>query len=225
MKRLNIPLAIADDDLLLVDLLKEYLEQFDRFSVVFTAKDGHRFLEGLGQLHHRFPAIALIDLRMEGMDGIQLLTVLKECYAGLHVIVLSSHYQDHALGFMVKNGVAAFVPKGISPRVLVQVLDEVMERGFFLLPAQVDVIRKQMSPQSVAPAIDPFRLTEREIQVLRLLAQQKTAKEIADELFIATRTVEGHKNSLFAKTGAKNLAGLVLFAIQQKLIDPGQFTL
>ena len=81
-------------------------------------------------------------------------------------------------------------------------------------------IRDQLSSKSRRPILDPKNLlTERELDVLKLICRQKTAQEIGKELFVAKRTVEGHKNNLFAKTGTKNMAGLVIYAIQNELIN------
>ncbi len=81
------------------------------------------------------------------------------------------------------------------------------------------MIRDQISSKAVQPVIETENsLTDREIEIIRLLCQQKTAKEIGDQLFITQRTVEGHKSNIFIKTGVKNIAGLVIYAIQRGLI-------
>lgn len=213
-------LAMVDDDLLLIDLLSSYLKNVDRFDIVLQASDGNSCLERLDAMEDQHPEAYIIDLKMEGMDGLTLLENIQDRYPDAHIIVVSSHYHNDTLGFMIKKGVAAFLPKGVSLTVLIEVLDEVMQRGFYLLPDQVGILRQQISHKVSPPRLGSDLLTSRERDVLIRLAQQKTAKEIADELFITTRTVEGHKNNLFAKTGAKNLVGLVLYAIQQKIIDP-----
>jgi len=213
-------LALVDDDLLLVELLSSYLKNDDQFDIVLQASDGNSCLEQLGTMQDQHPEIYIIDLKMAGMDGLTLIDHIQDRYPDAHIVVVSSHYHNDTLGFMIKKGVAAFLPKGVSLKVLIEVLDEVMRRGFYLLPEQVDILRQQISHKVSPPRLGSELLTSREQDVLIRLAQQKTAKEIADELFITTRTVEGHKNNLFAKTGAKNLVGLVLYAIQQKIIDP-----
>jgi len=108
----------------------------------------------------------------------------------------------------------------MKPTTLIEVIHEVYAKGFYLLPAQFEHLREQMQVKHQPLTMDlKLALTEREIEVLHLIAQQKTGKEIADLLFISLKTVEGHKNSLFLKTGAKNVVGLIVYAVQHKLVS------
>lgn len=123
------------------------------------------------------------------------------------------------MGFMLKTGVSAFLPKGVSPIELVEVIRTVKKQGYFFKDDQLDALREQIPTKAPRPVLQQEELlSDREREVLRLICQQKTAKEIGDELYITQRTAEGHKNNLFAKTGAKNIAGLVIYAIQNEII-------
>lgn len=214
---MTLKLALIDDDFLLLDLMQQFLRQQQGFEVLFTACGGQEALEQLSQ-HSSLPALILLDLKMPDMNGLDLLLQLKNLYPALAVIIISSHYQAHNLSYMIQHGVAAFLPKGVSLSLLLRVIQEVHRHGFYLLPEQVETLRHQVAQATVAPDLSNYGLTAREIEVLKLIAHQKTAKEIAEKLFIAARTVEGHKNNLFAKTGTKNIAGLVIFGIQTKII-------
>lgn len=215
----NITVAITDDDALIVSLLEAYLKSVDGIDVLFTANSGEQLLNTLA-LAGVLPQILLLDLKMAGMDGIEVTQRLKSEYPDIKVIVVSSHYQKMFMGFMLKTGVSAFLPKGVSPSELVQVIKAVHKQGFYFKDDQLSIIRGQISGKSPRPVLDEENaLSEREIDVLRLICQQKTAKEIGDLLFITQRTAEGHKNNLFAKTGAKNIAGLVIYAIQHGIIS------
>ncbi|MVZ64603.1 response regulator [Sphingobacterium sp. DK4209] len=216
--------GLVDDDFLIVDLLKRFLEQQDNIQVDFAVISAQNAIELLEQCK-QVPDLLLIDLKMEGMDGIAFCQYLKEHFPSIATIIVSSHYQDHFLGYMMKLGAAAFVAKGLSPTLLLRVIEEVHRNGFYLLPEQVQLLREQLPSSLPAPSLNPENLSQREIEVLKLIAEQKTAKEIAETLFITARTVEGHKNNLFVKTGTKNIAGLVLYAIQKKIIDPNEIFL
>jgi DNA-binding NarL/FixJ family response regulator len=214
----NIKIAITDDDSLIVSLLQGYLHSCDGMEVLFTASSGAALLELLGKAEI-MPDILLLDLKMEGMDGIEVATHLKANFPNIKVIVVSSHYQRSFMGFMLKTGVAAFLPKGISPIELVDVIRIVDRQGYYFKDDQLAAVRDQISSKSPKPALEQDdSLSDRETEVLRLICQQKTAKEIAEALFLTPRTVEGHKTNLFAKTGAKNIAGLVIYAIQHGII-------
>ena len=123
------------------------------------------------------------------------------------------------MGFMLKTGAAAFIPKGISPQELLKIVREVKQKGFYFQPDQLNIIREQVSAKSPEPNIHKKDvLSEREMEILKLICLQKTAKEIGEQLFIAQRTVEGHKNNLYLKTETKNIAGLAIYAIQNNLL-------
>lgn len=214
----NISIAITDDDALIVSLLQGYLHNREGIDVVLTAGSGEELLASLASATV-MPKIILLDLKMTGMDGIEVTQNIKEKYPDIKIIVVSSHYQRMFMGFMLKTGVSAFLPKGISPVELVDIIRTVHKQGYYFKDDQLATIREQIPAKSPKPVLqEEGLLSEREIDVLRLICQQKTAKEIGDILFITQRTTEGHKNNLFAKTGAKNIAGLVIYAIQHEII-------
>jgi DNA-binding NarL/FixJ family response regulator len=214
----TIKITITDDDALIVSLLQGYLQSLEGIEVLFTAGSGDELLQKLANAT-ALPDVALLDLKMAGMDGIEATEKLKQQWPDIKVIVVSSHYQKSFMGFMLKTGVAAFLPKGISPVELVDIIRTVQRQGYYFKDDQLSVLRSQIPTNAPRPALtDEETLSEREVDVLKLICQQKTAKEIGDTLFITQRTAEGHKNNLFAKTGAKNIAGLVIYAIQHGII-------
>ncbi|BDD12734.1 DNA-binding response regulator (plasmid) [Fulvitalea axinellae] len=215
----KITLALVDDEALFVSLLKGFFEQKPDIRVSLTANDGGELLEKLAEAE-TLPDILMIDLRMTGMDGLSTIEVMREKYKDIRIAVVSSHYKKTFMGYMLKSGVSAFAPKGVSPDVLYDMIKGIADNGYFFLPEQMDVIRKQVSSKAPGPKLEPeSMLSEREVEVLELICKQCTAQEIADKLFITKRTVEGHRSNLLLKTGAKNVAGLVLYAVQHRLID------
>lgn len=215
----TISVALVDDEALIVSLLADFLREQEQINVLFTANSGEQCLEMLSQ-QSILPDVVITDLKMKELDGSELTAKLKEDYPEIQTIIMSSHYKRSFMGIMLKTGVSAFIPKGISPQQLLDIVIEVAQKGFFFFPDQLEMIRAQISSKSPKPILNENnKLSERELEVLRLLCLQKTAKEIAEILFIAQRTVEGHKNTLFVKTGAKNLAGLVIYAIQKNYVN------
>lgn len=215
----NITIAITDDDALIVGLLEGYLQNCKDIDVALTAGSGEELIANLASSSIQ-PQIVLLDLKMNGMDGIEVMQHLKDHHPEIKIIIISSHYQRMFMGFMLKTGASAFLPKGISPVELVDIIHIVHKQGYYFKDDQLAIIREQIPAKAPKPQLqDEGILSDREIDVLRLICQQKTAKEIGDMLFITQRTAEGHKNNLFAKTGAKNIAGLVIYAIQQSIIN------
>jgi DNA-binding NarL/FixJ family response regulator len=214
----KITIAITDDDALIVSLLEDYLQYRDGLEVVFTAHSGPELLLKLN-IATILPKIILLDLKMEGMDGVEVTQRLKADFPSVKVIIISSHYQKTFMGFMLKTGASAFLPKGISPFELVGIIQAVNKLGYFFKEDQLEVLREQIPAKVPRPMLqNDAAISEREVEVLKYICEQKTAKEIGDLLHITQRTAEGHKNNLFVKTGAKNIAGLVIYAIQHNYI-------
>jgi DNA-binding NarL/FixJ family response regulator len=214
-----IKLAILDDEALIVSLLSDFFNQQNETNVHFFNTDGDEFLKELS-ICKTLPEVLILDLKMKGKSGIEILEILKYDYPSIKTIVMSSHYKKSFMGFMLKMGVSAFIPKGISPHNLLKIVKEVNQKGFYFEPDQIDIIREQVATKIPKPELtDKINLSPREIEVLKLICLQKTAKEIGNELFITQRTVEGHKNNLFLKSDTKNIAGLAIYAIQNNIVQ------
>lgn len=223
----TIKVAITDDDTLILNLLSDFLKNQENIEVVFTAVEGSACMDALNAIQAPYlPDVLLLDLQMKGKNGVETLQEIQVHFPSIKTIIISSMYDANFIGFLVKNGVAAFIPKGVSPSKLVEIIREVNEKGFYFMEEQMTVIREQLSsPFPRALNKEQTLLSERETEVLHLIAQQKTAKEIGEILFIAQRTVEGHKNALLEKTGTKNTAGLIMYGIKNGYLNPDEFLL
>jgi len=215
----TIRLALVDDEQLIVTLLEQFFQTQSDVDVVLTANSGASLQEQLKTMKD-LPQVLLLDLRLPQMDGVAIAQWLQKNYPDIQIVVVSSHYQKTFMGYLLKAGVSGFVPKGVLPQQLLEVVRTVHEQGYYFLPEQVDIMRKQITSKAPKPQLDtPITITTREKEILELLCQQKTAQEIADTLYITRRTVEGHKNNLLSKTGMKNTAGLIVYAIKEGIID------
>lgn len=215
----KIKIALVDDDYLIVTLLKSFFNQDQSTQVVFDTTDGYQLFNYLEEKNVEPIDILLLDLKMKTIDGLEVLKKVKTFNPKLKVIVISSHYQDSSIGFMTKEGVAGFLPKGMSPFELLDIIKHVHKNGFYLNKEQMEILREQISSKVSKPHLGSNDiLTEREKEIIKLLCQQKTAKEIGEHLFITQRTVEGHKNNLFSKIGVRNVAGLIVYALQKNIV-------
>jgi len=220
-----ITVAIVDDDTLIVSLLHDFLENQQNIQVCYTAESGTELLLKL-TTEDKIPDVLILDLNMKDKNGIEVTSFLKSNYPIIRTIIMTSHYKRSFTGFMLRTGVAAFIPKGISPKQLVDIIEEVYRKEYYFNDEQIQTLREQISSKAPKPLlIEKNQLTAREIEILKLICFQKTAKEIGEQLFITPRTVEGHKNHLFIKTGTKNIAGLVIYAIQNNFIKPSEIPL
>ncbi|WP_294296549.1 response regulator transcription factor [uncultured Chryseobacterium sp.] len=223
MEHPTIKVGIVDDDLLLVQLLKNYINSTNGYEVVLTSTGGHHFLN---ETDTRLPDILLLDLRMTHGDGLEVLSALAATPEAPRIIVLSSFYRRSFMGQMLKMGAHAFLPKETGLEELVKVMYAVYHNGHYFSEEQVEVMRSQLSNK--LPEFSPASkdgLTERETEVLRLVCQQFSTKEIADTLYISPKTVETHKTNLMIKACVKNMAGLVIYAVQNQIVDADEIVL
>ncbi|MEL6637454.1 MAG: response regulator transcription factor [Bacteroidota bacterium] len=221
----SIQLGIVDDDRLIVQLLKPLLESDGKIKVCLMAYSGNDFLHQLEREEVELDII-LLDLRMDNGNGLEVMTALQKEGKAIKVIVLSTYYRSAFIGQMLKCGAVAFLPKEVDQGELIATIKEVYQRGHYFSPSQFQAIRRQLSsktPKFYLPQKNG--LTAREIEVLKLLCQQFNTQEIATALFISPKTVETHKSNLIFKTGVKNMAGLVIYAIQNRIVDANELIL
>ena len=219
MESQTIHVSIVDDEKLITQLLSNFLQGKPSIKVISTHYDGAELIDFLHETTIA-PDVVLLDLKMKQMNGIEASEYLKTNFPDIKIITLSSHYQDANLGYLIKSGANAFLPKEISPAKLIEVIEEVQQKGYYFSVEQINVLRNQISGKIQPPKIDPAEaVSEREKDVLKLICQQMSNQEIADKLFISVRTVEAHRNSLYLKTGTKNLAGLIIYTIKNRLVD------
>ncbi len=221
----EILLGLADDDRLFLDFLQEYLAGIDGFRVTLTAETGDACLAELDRMAHR-PHILILDLNMPEGNGLEVLRRLKSMAQPPRVVVMSTMYAPQYVGQLFRLGAHAFLSKSVDRQTLVRVLKEVHHCGQWWSPEQVETLRQQLSPRLPSyhlPSKDG--LTKREIEILRLVCQQLSTREIAQELFLSPKTVESHKSNLMMKTAVRNIVGLVIYAIQQQIVHPGEILL
>jgi DNA-binding NarL/FixJ family response regulator len=221
----NINIAIVDDDKLVVQLLADFLKRERNITVAMMVFSGNSFVEQL-ETSEVIPDLVLLDLRMEDGDGMETMDVITRKHPQLKIIVLSSYYKPSFLGTMLKVGVHAFIPKETDKEDLLLVIEQVYKHDHYFTPEQVEVLRSQITHKAPKMQVhSKDSLSERELEVLQLICQQHTAKEIAEKLFVTTKTIEAHKSNLLLKTGVKNTAGLIIYAVQNDLINPSNILL
>ncbi|MGI9581049.1 response regulator transcription factor [Chryseobacterium sp. RRHN12] len=212
----QIKLALIDDEQLILEGVKMLLSNEKNISVSLTADNGPDFIEDLGKLSKDdFPDIALIDVQMKPMNGFELVEILKEKYPDLKIIILSSHYKTSILGYMVKLGVSAFLPKNSNKKTFIEAITMVDKNGVFFTAEDHQMLFTYMNSSAKKKSLfeTEDELSEREKDVVKLICQELTNNEIGEKLFISPRTVESHRQRILEKIGAKNTVGIVIYAI------------
>ncbi len=221
MRTINI--ALADDEALFRRGMRLILEDYADIKVIFEAENGSDLLEKI-QTSADLPEILLLDLKMPVMSGIEVAKVIRQQFPSILFIVLSSHINPAFILNMIEIGASSYLGKNAHPDEVVETIRAVAEKGFYYNTIVMDVIRDSLSGKQMpkhSPIDFEVQLTAREKEVLQLICEEYTTPEIAEKLFISTRTVDGHRNNLLAKLNCRNTAGLVVYAIQHGLINTG----
>ncbi len=207
-------IGIIDDEFLFAKGLELMLKQEEQFDVKIIGQNGKELLNYLDQTDE-MPDVILLDLSMPELDGVDTLSALNKRENYPRIIILSSHYNPGIIVRTITEGASAFLNKNEKIEEVMRTVLNVAEKGYYFNEYVFNLLRqRRLSSKVDQKGID---LTEREIEILKLICEELTNKEISEKLFISSRTVEGHRNNLLIKTGAKNTAGLIIFAIEHDI--------
>lgn len=217
----QIKIILADDEALFRQGIAFILQREKNFEILFEASDGAELIEYLNRNEQLLPDIILMDLKMPMLNGVEATKLIHRQYPQIRVIALTSYDSKPFIANMVQVGAASYLVKNATPKEMVFTIKEVMNKGFYYNDFVMQVVNENMIQEQKKSKtnFDDDYLTNREIEILRLICSQMSTNEIADKLFISPRTVEGHRNNLLLKTDSKNVAGLVVYAIQNKIIS------
>ena len=164
---------------------------------------------------------------MPNLNGVETTKILHTEFPGLKIIALTSYNTPSFISNMIQVGAVSYIVKNASPEEVVLTINEVSNKGFYYNEEVMKVIYKDIisGKQALKSDLDSMQLTSREIEILKLICKQYNAVEIAETLSISPRTAEGHRNNLLLKTQTKNIAGLVVYAIQNNIITLNEIDL
>ena len=211
-------IALVEDDKLILELLSTFLKSSGKFEKIDCFNDGLVFLNTIEETRKELDAI-ILDFKLGDLNAEMILKELQLKEVKTPVLILTSHYNQYLMGYMIRAGAAAYLPKNIQPEELIVMLEEVIQKGHYISPEQFPYLKIAFSEDTPNHSKQVMDLVERDIEVIYLLANQLTAREIAEKLNVSPKTVEGYKNALFSKTGTKSVVGLIVFAIQNGLIN------
>ncbi len=212
-----IRIGITDDHKLFRRGMNSMLADFEGIEVLFEASNGQELLD---ELKKTAVDLVLLDLQMPELDGIATTPLLRAQYPDLKIIILSMHDDDQMIAHLMELGAHGYLLKDAEPEEVETAIRTILDQGFYFNErVSKAMLAGLVQKKKITPTFShQTELSEREIEVLKLICQELTSQEIADKLFISKRTVEGHRNHLLEKIGAKNTVGLVVYAAQQGMI-------
>lgn len=213
-----IKVGLADDHELMRAGLAQILEASGSIKVIFEAPNGAELLE---ELKTKKVDVVILDLEMPVMGGQEALPLLVAQHPEVKVLILSMHDSNSFIVKMMELGASGYLLKDMPPAEVTKAVQTVVNEGLYFnakvsrallagLPgSQIEIESKGKVRET---------LSQRELEVLRLICLEHTTSEIADTLFLSPKTIEGYRKQLLEKTGVKNMAGLAIFAVRNNLI-------
>ena len=214
---MNSTVAIVDDHELMAKALSGLIQRFENYEVLYDVSSGEDFIRRL-QLKN-IPEIVLLDINMPGMDGYEVALWLKNNFPEIKILALSMNDKEEAIVKMLQNGACGYLLKGCKPHELKQALDAVIQKGFYYTEFITSQLIRNLNPVNLKNPVELLGITDKEKAFIQLACSDLTYIEIADKMCLSPRTIDGYRESIFQKMEVKSRVGMVMKAIQLKIVD------
>lgn len=214
----KIRIAIADDYKIYRDGLKVGLSADDNLDIIMEADNGEDLLKAM---ETTLPDVIIMDLKMPIMDGMEATKEVRKRFPTVKVLVVTMYEDDKFIIHLMEIGANGYLLKNAEPDEIRKSIYAVHENGYYFNDVvNKALLKKLVLKNNLKPSFNQnVELTEREMEVLNLICEEKTAAEIAKQIFLSPRSVEGIRQRLIEKVGVRNTAGLVMFAIKSGIVD------
>lgn len=212
-----IKIIIADDHQLFIDGIKSLVKTMKNMEIVAEVNNGKELLEVLEKTTCN---IVLMDINMPEMDGIEATKLVKTKHPLLKILMLTMFSSRDYIEKLLRAGADGYILKNTGKAELQEAIETLMNgESYFSKEVTERIMEGLQKKKNMEKSTYLVELTEREIDVLKLIVQEFTTAEIAEKLFISTHTVETHRKNLISKLNVRNIAGLVKYAMQNGLVE------
>jgi len=211
--------AVVDDHKLFRKGLSRLISGFDGVEVVLEAENGRDLLEQLKAVTIDF---LLIDLQMPELDGFETCRIVRSRYPLVKIIVISQLASKEAIHRIMELDLHGYFSKNSDPEQLKEAFKSIMEKDFYFGNELGNIIKQALlweRNKGINKNNNSTKLSDREIQIVKLACQEYSSFEIAEKLFLSTRTVEAHRKKIMEKTDSRNFIGVALFALKNELFN------
>ena len=210
-------IILADDHILLRDALSTLINGFDDYQVVGSVSNGNQLIQAIKDGH--LPNLVLLDLNMPDMDGFETAKWLNQNYPDIQILILTMYDSEIALIRLLQCGVKGFLKKDIHPSELRFALKSVADGGYYYSQQTTGKLASlfQRSADS-QQLVEKAMLSEKELEFLRLASTDLTYKEIAAQLKLTPRAIDGYRDALFDKLDVKSRVGLAIYAVKNGIV-------
>ncbi|MBE0639117.1 MAG: response regulator transcription factor [Bacteroidales bacterium] len=214
----TIKILLVDDHKIVRDGIISLLHGESRFLIIGQAENG---IEALEKIEKLSPDLVILDINMPIMNGLECARQMAEKFPHVKILTLTMLSEQEHIKNMLSAGVGGYILKNSGREELITAINTVMEgQNYFSEEVKnvimMEMVRKKTSTGKIFG--EPIPITPRELDVLQLIVDEFTNQEIAEKLFVSVRTVDAHRRNLLEKTGSRNTAGLVKFAIENNLL-------
>ncbi len=218
MNNQYINIALADDHKIFRDGIKMALKDKEYLKIIWEADDGKELMH---KLKLKLPDVVLMDIRMPEVDGVNAISMIRKEYEAIKIIVLTMYDDQEMITKMMEMGANAYLTKTTDPEEIYQAILTCMNDDFYfnelvnkavLLKLQHKKTVRQFYP-------NPVKFSEKELKILKLIAEDKTTEEISKVIFLSPRTIETIRQNMKQKVGVKTIAGLVMYGMRNKLLE------
>jgi DNA-binding NarL/FixJ family response regulator len=214
----TIRVALADDHKIFRDGIKMALRDRDYIKILWEAEDGKDMMH---KLKIKLPDVLLMDIRMPEITGVDAIKLIRKEYEDIRIIILSMYDDQEIITKMMEMGSNAFLSKTADPEEIYEAILSVMNQDFYFNDlVNTAVLLKLQNKRTVRKFYpNPVKFSEKEIRILKLISEDKTTDEISKEVFLSPRTVETIRQNMKSKVGVKTIAGLVMYAMRNKMLE------
>ena len=208
-------IALVDDHTMFRKGLAVLIDLFPRYKVMMDVANGREFIDQLDP--DRLPDIVLLDIHMPVMDGYATAAWLRANHPEIRLLALSTMDSDTTIIKMIQQGARGYILKDADPKELQTAFEEILAKGYYyneVLTRKVIQSIHQGGQDHASP-----KLTDREMEFLKHACSEKNYQQIAGDMFVSERTVDGYRESLFKKFNVSNRVGLVLYAMKNQLVQ------
>jgi DNA-binding NarL/FixJ family response regulator len=213
-----IKVALADDHKIFRDGIRMALKDREYLKIIWEAEDGKDLMH---KLTLKLPDVILMDIRMPEVDGVNAINIIRKEYEAVKIIVLTMYDDQEMITKMMEMGANAYLTKTTDPEEIYHaILTCVNDDFYFNELVNKAVLLKLQHKKTVRQFYpNPVKFSEKEMRILKFIADDKTTEEISKEVFLSPRTVETIRQNMKQKVGAKTIAGLVMYAMRNKLLE------
>lgn len=210
-------ILIVDDHAMFIDGIRSLLRKEENIQVIAEANSGD---EALSFLEKHPIDLLITDISMPGMSGTELAKEVKERYPDMKVLVLTMYNDREIINEILLTEAEGYILKNTGKQELIKAISRISDGGTYYSNEVMDIVMENIKESNSKQVQDEKvkELTQRELEILKLICEEYSTAEIASELFISPRTVETHRKHILQKTQVKTIVGLIKFAIFNKLV-------